>query len=79
MEATLVKALRTHAAAFLEVRMLMSSPTRAEWYGQHTAAKNVGGYEIRLKETEETLERVVNASKGSWDEKTLYVVCNSGL
>ena len=69
-----MKAIRTHAAEAVDVRVLMSSPTRADWYGRHAPSKNLGGYEFRLKDTEERLRRVADNSRRSWDAKTVYIV-----
>ena len=75
-EASLVKAIRAQAADTVDVRVLMSSPSRAAWYGRHAPPRNLGGYEFRLKNMEEILQRVVGNSRQDWDAKTVYIVSN---
>ncbi|KAI0092126.1 hypothetical protein BDY19DRAFT_884425 [Irpex rosettiformis] len=73
-ETVIVKALRTHGNDTFDVRLLMSSPSRAEWYGKAASAKSLsGGYEVRLKNWKETLERSRNGSRNEWESRTVYV------
>ncbi|KAI0340845.1 hypothetical protein BDW22DRAFT_1378284 [Trametopsis cervina] len=73
-EATLVKAVRAHAADIFDFRLLMSSPSRAAWYGKDDAPEqSVGAYEVRLKDWSETLRRARNYSRNEWEAQTIYV------
>ena len=69
-----MKALRAHAADTVEVRMRMTTPSRAEWYGRHASSKELGGYEIRLKDCDDVGCRAGEDTKQSWDARTLYMV-----
>ncbi|KAI0690860.1 hypothetical protein BC835DRAFT_1362779 [Cytidiella melzeri] len=73
-EAILVKALRAHAENTIDIRLLMSSPSRAEWHGKDSSSKQPGGcYEIRLKDWRETLHRSRNFSRNEWELRTVYL------
>ncbi|KAJ3556880.1 hypothetical protein NM688_g1782 [Phlebia brevispora] len=73
LESALVKAIRMHASGLLDVRMLMSEPLRAAWYGRRAGSGDAGGYEIRLNEHEEVLRSTQKGSRKEWDAKTLYI------
>lgn len=74
-ETTLVKAIRAHASDIFEVRMLVSSPSRGVWYGrnmsQHAA---IGGYEVRLKDWRNILDRAGSWTRQEWEARTIYLV-----
>ncbi|PSR92236.1 hypothetical protein PHLCEN_2v4766 [Hermanssonia centrifuga] len=73
-ESTLLKSIRTYLSDRLEVRVLMSSPSRSTWYGKQLSPfKNVGGYEVRLKNWEDTLRRVGNSTRSEWESRTVYM------
>lgn len=75
-EAALVKAIHAHASNFFDVRMLMSSPSRAVWYGKISPSQTVlGGYEVRLKDAKSTLHRARNSSRNEWEARAIYIVC----
>lgn len=74
-ETTLVKAIRAHTSDVFEVRMLMSSPSRAVWYGRNMSQHDaVGGYEVRLKDWRSILDRAGNSTRQEWEARTLYIV-----
>ena len=75
-ETTLVKVIRSFASEVFDVRMLMSSPSRAVWYGRTTSKDDTGGYEIRLKGWKDAITRAGGMTKGQWDERTIYLVCD---
>ncbi|TFK43971.1 hypothetical protein BDQ12DRAFT_596164 [Crucibulum laeve] len=66
-QTAIVKALRTHAPDFVEVRLLVSQPSSSTWYGGQ--GKEKGGYEIRRKSRDETTGR----SKQDWENLTIYM------
>ncbi len=75
-ESTLLKSIRTYLSDRLEVRVLMSSPSRSTWYEKQSSPfKDVGGYEVRLKNWEDTLRRVGNSTRSEWESRTVYMVC----
>lgn len=75
-EAILVKAIRSRLEDSFDVRVLMSSPTRADWYGKaSTSRETLGGYEVRLKDWKKSLQRARNTSRNDWEAQTLYMVC----
>lgn len=74
----IAKAIRSQAKERFDIRVLMSSPSRAEWYGKASTSKeSVGGYEVRLKGWDEVLKRARNMSRGDWESRTVYMVCVS--
>ena len=74
-ETMFVKAIRRHASDVFNVRMQMSAPSRSAWYGKSLSNKdNSGGYELCLKDWNETLQRAVNATRDGWEMRSIYVV-----
>ncbi|KAI0071825.1 hypothetical protein K474DRAFT_491243 [Panus rudis PR-1116 ss-1] len=77
-EAMVAKALRAHAEDGFDVRLLMSNPSRAIWYGKGPATNSsAGGYEIRTKDWQAVLERARNSSRHDWESQTIYMECVS--
>ncbi|KAI0072309.1 hypothetical protein K474DRAFT_1678742 [Panus rudis PR-1116 ss-1] len=75
-EAMVAKALRAHAEDGFDVRLLMSNPSRAIWYGKGPATNSfAGGYEIRTKDWQAVLERARNSSRHDWESQTIYMEC----
>ncbi|KAI0355487.1 hypothetical protein OH77DRAFT_1480149 [Trametes cingulata] len=75
-ESAYVKAVRTHAAELLEVRMRVSAPSKAGWYGAGESSKDEGGgYEIRRKDWREALPRARNSTRAEWESRTVYMEC----
>ena len=71
----LVRAIRTHAADALEVRVRVTAPSKAAWYGKDASTTNdSGGYEIRLKHLDDVLTRVGGAARDEWEARTVYLV-----
>ncbi|KAI0737746.1 hypothetical protein C8Q80DRAFT_1222772 [Daedaleopsis nitida] len=61
-DASLARAIRGHADSLLEVRMLVTSPSKAQ-----------GGYEIRRKDWGDALVRVRNSTRNEWETRTVYM------
>lgn len=72
-EASLVRAVRAHADSLFEVRMLVTSPSKA-WYGKEFSTDDQGGYEIRRKDWSDALIRVRNSTRNEWEARTVYMV-----
>ncbi|KAJ8455570.1 hypothetical protein ONZ51_g12397 [Trametes cubensis] len=79
-ESAYVKAIRTHASELLEVRMRVSAPSKAGWYGTNTSASSsstkeddTGGYEVRRKDWRDALLRARNSSRHEWESRTVYM------
>ncbi|KAH9939959.1 hypothetical protein B0H21DRAFT_583441 [Amylocystis lapponica] len=73
-ETVLVRSIRAHANAYLDVRMLVSAPSRGAWYGtDSTSADALGGYEVRRKDWENALQQSRNSSRHEWEARTLYM------
>ena len=73
-DTALVKAVRSHAQDSLEVRMLVTSPSKAAWYGKDSEKDEQGGYEIRRKDWSDALIRVRNSTRHEWEARTIYMV-----
>ena len=74
-QALLVRAIRAQSDCPLEVRMLVSSPSKAAWYGKDSTSKDdLGGYEIRRKDWSDALSRVRNSTRNEWEARTVYMV-----
>ena len=79
-EVPIVKALRSCANNELEIRMLVSAPSRSNWLGKQDNVSDLGGYEIRRKDWESVLRRPSMAySRDDWEKRTLYMVLMSFL
>ncbi|KAH9854863.1 hypothetical protein C2E23DRAFT_725373 [Lenzites betulinus] len=76
-ESAYVKAVRTCAPELLEVRMRVSAPSRAGWYGEGSSASqdDSGGYEIRRKDWRDALLRARNHTRPEWELRTVYMEC----
>ncbi|EMD40313.1 hypothetical protein CERSUDRAFT_102731 [Gelatoporia subvermispora B] len=73
-EALLVKAIRAHASEYLDVRVLVSAPSRVAWYGRTNVKEDPGGFEVRRKE-DLAMRNHENLSKNDWDARTIYLEC----
>ncbi|KIP10388.1 hypothetical protein PHLGIDRAFT_50327, partial [Phlebiopsis gigantea 11061_1 CR5-6] len=73
LEAVLVKAIRSFASEVFDVRMLMSSPSRALWYGGTTHKGYSGGYEVRLRGWKDVVARAGGMTRNKWEEQTIYI------
>ena len=74
-QALLVRAIRTQSDCPLQVRMLVSSPSTAVWYGKESTSKDdLGGYEIRRKDWSDALSRIRNSTRNEWEARTVYMV-----
>ncbi|KAF7789463.1 hypothetical protein EIP86_000408 [Pleurotus ostreatoroseus] len=80
-EGALVRAVRMHAAEELEVRMIMSEPSRAVWYGRRVDSGMGGGYEVRARGgyREATMQGAQAGTREGWDSRTVYVLEGSVL
>ncbi|KAI0371433.1 hypothetical protein BV20DRAFT_1043140 [Pilatotrama ljubarskyi] len=75
-ESVYVKAVRGHAAEMLEVRMRVSAPSKAGWYGTgESSPDDGGGYEIRKTDWREALPRARNSTRAEWESRTVYMEC----
>ncbi|OSC97934.1 hypothetical protein PYCCODRAFT_1418603 [Trametes coccinea BRFM310] len=76
-ESTFVRAVRAHAPELLEVRMRVSAPHKAAWYGSDSssATDDLGGYEVRRKDWRDALSRARNSTRHEWDLRTVYMEC----
>ncbi|KAI0329662.1 hypothetical protein GY45DRAFT_1324801 [Cubamyces sp. BRFM 1775] len=82
-ESAYVRAIRTHAPELLEVRMRVSAPSKAGWYGTSTSASassstqgdDAGGYEVRRKDWRDALLRARNSTRHEWEARTVYMEC----
>ncbi|KAH9939331.1 uncharacterized protein BXZ73DRAFT_76042 [Epithele typhae] len=73
-EAALARAARTHAVDLLEVRMLVSKPEKAAWYGKDASWKeDTGGFEVRRKDWDDALKRARNSNRSEWEACTVYI------
>ncbi|RPD67485.1 hypothetical protein L226DRAFT_542537 [Lentinus tigrinus ALCF2SS1-7] len=73
-EPMLIRAIRAQADCPLEVRMLVSSPSKAAWYGKESSSRDEsGGYEIRRRDWSEALTRVRNSTRNEWEARTVYM------
>ncbi|KAL7282770.1 hypothetical protein ACG7TL_004246 [Trametes sanguinea] len=74
-ESTFVRAVRAHAPELLEVRMRVSAPHKAAWYGSDSssATDDLGGYEVRRKDWRDALSRARNSTRHEWDLRTVYM------
>ncbi|KAI0650913.1 hypothetical protein C8Q79DRAFT_945655 [Trametes meyenii] len=72
-----VKAVRTHADDLLEVRMRVSAPSKAAWYGAEPSSskEEASGYEVRRKDWREALPRARNSTRQEWELRTVYMEC----
>ncbi|TBU42679.1 hypothetical protein BD309DRAFT_991526 [Dichomitus squalens] len=75
LDGTFLRAIRAHAADTLEIRMLVTAPSKGAWHANaETSKHDSGGYEIRLKHRDEALARANNSARHEWEERTVYVV-----
>ncbi|OCH89986.1 hypothetical protein OBBRIDRAFT_631030 [Obba rivulosa] len=74
-EVSLVKAIRAHAGDHLDVRVLVSAPSRAPWYGRTAVKEDSGGFEVRRKSEGCPVHVVENWSRHDWDARTIYMEC----
>ncbi|EGO02291.1 hypothetical protein SERLA73DRAFT_104689 [Serpula lacrymans var. lacrymans S7.3] len=77
-ESGVVRALRSYAADFLEVRMLVSAPSSSVWDPQgnatHPSQREVGGYEVRRKDWHSMLEHPTRSfGRDQWEKRTVYL------
>ncbi|KAI0677726.1 hypothetical protein C8Q78DRAFT_962759 [Trametes maxima] len=77
-ESAYVKAVRTHADDLLEVRMRVSAPSKAAWYGtppSSSSKEDTSGYEVRRQDWREALTRARNSTRQEWELRTVYMEC----
>ncbi|CDO77216.1 hypothetical protein BN946_scf184747.g29 [Trametes cinnabarina] len=76
-ESTYLKALRAHASDLLEVRVRVSAPPKAAWYGSGPSSSpdELGGYELRRKDWRDALSRARNSTRHEWESRTVYMEC----
>jgi hypothetical protein len=75
-EAAIVKALRRDASAVVDVRVLVSQPSKSDWFqkDRNNRKESVGGYEIRRKDWNSEVRPDRDYTKSDWDERTVYMV-----
>ncbi|GBE80054.1 hypothetical protein BKA93DRAFT_730353 [Sparassis latifolia] len=73
VEAVLAKAIRTHTSDHLDVRMLVSEPSRSSWRGKDTTEDDVGGFEVRRKTWRTVLQVARNYARHEWESRTIYM------
>lgn len=71
-EASIVKALRTHAEDEIEVRMVLSGPTWSNWASTSSSQMDEGMYEVRPKKGTGTGGEVY--TRDYWAQRTVYIV-----
>ncbi|KII94726.1 hypothetical protein PLICRDRAFT_148867 [Plicaturopsis crispa FD-325 SS-3] len=65
-EGVVARAVRTHAAAVLEVRMLTEAPSKSAWGGKD----KVGGYEVRRRDSTAPQR---DCTRNDWEARTIYL------
>ena len=80
-ETTIIKAIRTYAVDFIDVRLLFAAPSSSGWYRDGSGSRpSQGGYEIRRKDWATTCRNASSTySKNDWKSLTVYMVCSSRL
>jgi len=80
-ETTIIKAIRTYAVDFIDVRLLFAAPSSSGWYrGGSSSRPSQGGYEVRRKDWVTACRSASSTySKSDWESLTVYVVCFSRL
>lgn len=66
-EGVVARAVRTHAAKVLEVRMLTEAPSKSAWGGKD----KVGGYEVRRRDSTAPQR---DCTRNDWEARTIYLV-----
>ncbi|KAG5641510.1 hypothetical protein DXG03_004839 [Asterophora parasitica] len=71
----IAKAVRSSDGAdVLEIRLLVSDPSPSTWFGGPNDTRDLGSYEIRRKDWEESLTRASrDYSRADWDKRTIYM------
>jgi len=80
-EMDLTRCIRSSPASHLDVRMLISEPSRNPWFdrgpgGSSSTQYQSGGFEIRRKDWENVLKTLADGgwTKDRWDHCTVYLV-----
>ena len=73
-ETAIAKAIRARDCGALEVRVLVSSPSRSAWYGKDSTKDQLGGYEVRRRDWADVLQRIHQLTEDDWAASTIYVV-----
>ncbi|KAH9833803.1 uncharacterized protein C8Q71DRAFT_860076 [Rhodofomes roseus] len=72
-ETVVAKVVRAQECAFLDIRVLVSAPSRAAWYGKDSAEDVLGGYEVRRRDWPEALRRIHQLTEDDWAARSVYV------
>jgi hypothetical protein len=71
-----VKSIRTHLHNMFEVRMLVTAPSKGNWYTPDASRikEGMGGYEIRKKDWKIGEAVLKDCTEQQWDTRSIYVV-----
>ncbi|KAG6810701.1 hypothetical protein H0H93_014795, partial [Arthromyces matolae] len=73
-EIPIAKAVRLDGSSVVEVRLLVSDPSSSGWSSKRDNARDIGAYEIRLKNIDSASPRPSQKyTKQDWEERTVYV------
>lgn len=73
-ETTIAKAIRAQDDDALQVRVLVSAPSRSAWYGKDSVKDELGGYEVRRGDWADALQRAQQLTEDDWATSTIYAV-----
>ncbi|KAI0717963.1 hypothetical protein C8Q72DRAFT_789418 [Fomitopsis betulina] len=71
-ETTIAKAIRAQDDDALQVRVLVSAPSRSAWYGKDSVKDELGGYEVRRGDWADALQRAQQLTEDDWATSTIY-------
>ncbi|KZT70319.1 hypothetical protein DAEQUDRAFT_750444 [Daedalea quercina L-15889] len=72
-EAAIVKVIRAQNSDLLDVRVLVSAPSRAAWYGKESGRGQLGGYEVRRQDWAEVLQCTQQLTEDDWAARSIYI------
>lgn len=76
-ETAIAKTIRSQDDDALEIRVLVSAPSRSAWYGKDSARDQLGGYEVRRRDWADVLQRIQQLTEDDWTASTIYAVCHT--
>lgn len=74
-ETTIIRAIRTYAADFIDVRLLFAAPSSSGWYRDGSGSRpSQGGYEVRRKDWATACRNASSTySRSDWKNLTVYM------